>query len=98
MGGGKTLPAGCSLVDVEGIEYADVGGHLTPQGGPVSSRDNGYNGFTITRLGGLPAGSLAVHCHSWHNGVSAIHLRVVYVISEPDGTDCTASGIVLANP
>jgi hypothetical protein len=92
------LPAGCSVTSVSGIELDYSNGHLVANGSPAASKDNGYNGFTVTRLGGIGASALDALAHVWHDGTSAIHMRVVYDVREPDGTDCTSQGMVQAAP
>jgi len=98
VGVGAQLPVGCSVIEVLGHELSYSNGHLVPLGSPVASKDNHYNGFTVARLGGIGASALDALAHVWHDGASAIHVRVVYDVWEPDGTDCTAQGMVQATP
>jgi hypothetical protein len=95
---GKALPAGCSVMSVLGLEYVSQNGNLVPRGVPVSSKDNGNNGFSILRPGGLNARALDAVAHVWHDGFSAIRVRVVYEVWEADGVDCVEPGITMASP
>lgn len=66
------MVTGCSIISLAGLEYDKLPVTIQPIGLAVSSKDNGYNGFSISRLGGIPAQDLTAFVHAWHNGVSAI--------------------------
>jgi hypothetical protein len=95
---GAALPVGCSVNALLGLEYVLQNGNPVPRGVPVSSKDNGNNGFTILRPGGLNARALDAVAHVWHDGFSAIRVRVVYEVWEPDGVDCVVAGVTRASP
>jgi hypothetical protein len=92
------LPAGCSIISVSGQEYVRTSSGLRPNGSPVAVKDNGNNGFTISRPGGLLPSDLTVHVHVWHDGFSAIRVRAVYALMEADGVDCNVPGLTITSP
>jgi len=94
----RELAVGCSVVAVRGLEYVRQNGAFVPTGGVVASKDNGNNGFTVIRPGGLNARSLDAIAHVWHDGLSAIRMRVVYDVWEPDNVDCVVPGETIAKP
>jgi subtilase family protein len=98
---GKLMVAGCAVGSVAGLEYRpqpSPGGPLLPSGTPVVTLDNGNNGFTVSRAGGVSPLSLETIAHVWHDGVSAIRMRVTYVVWEPDGVDCNLPGATITSP
>ena len=95
---GVMLPSGCSVISARGLEYESQAGSFQPRGAVTSSKDNGYNGFTVSRPGGLSPQDLTALAHVWHDGTSAIRMRVVYEIWEPNGTDCRTRGAMRKAP
>jgi hypothetical protein len=95
---GQELPVGCSVVWVRGLEYVSQNGALVPSGSVVESKDNGNNGFTVLRSGGLGPRALDAVAHVWHDGLSAIRMRVAYRVWEPDSVDCVQPGVTIATP
>ena len=85
---GITMPAGCIVQSVSGVQY-DKGGNIIPP--TAATADNGGSGYTITSTATLPNG-LDTNVHTWHNGVSGVFVRVVYTVSQPPGTDCAVPG------
>lgn len=88
--------AGCSVRQVLGQEYVrGPAGGLVPFGVPVQEADRGDRGFTVLRPSGwlgnqqsIPPEGLSVYVHAWHDGLSAVWVRPVYVFDEPFGVDC----------
>jgi hypothetical protein len=95
---GRVLPRGCSMAACYGLEYVRQNGEIVPNGSAVEIKDNGNNGFTISRPGGLGAGSLEVYAHVWHDGLSSIRVRAVYDVWEADGIDCVEPGVTRLAP
>jgi hypothetical protein len=95
---GRILPVGCSVLRLRGLEFWQQNGVLVPYGSPVESKDNGNSGFTIARPGGLGPGSLDAAAHVWHDGLSAIRVRIVYDVWEPDNVDSVQPGVTRVAP
>jgi hypothetical protein len=94
----SALPYGCAVHSVKGLMYREQNGNFVPDGSPVESIDNGNNGFTVSRPGGLAAEELEALAHVWHDGSSALRMRVVYQVWEPDGGDCWVPGATRTAP
>ena len=92
---GRLLPAGCSVAAVRGLEYVQQNGVFVPRGGVVETKDNGNNGFTVLRPGGLGPQALDAVAHVWHDGLSAIRMRVSYEVWEADTVDCVEPGVTI---
>jgi hypothetical protein len=86
------MPAGCVVQNMWGVDYHHTG---TVTGFP--SLNESFHGFTIT-----PATSslrnLDANVHTWHDGLSAIRVRVQYNIQEPNGIDCAVPGKTQDSP
>jgi hypothetical protein len=90
------FPDGCSVVDVSGQEYTkNAAGQIVPLGTPLAVNNWPNRGFTITRpdlssLGNRPIrpNEMAVHVHAWHDGVSAVRVRPVYLVDQTAGVNC----------
>ncbi|MFD9196071.1 S8 family serine peptidase [Streptomyces phaeochromogenes] len=95
---GRQLRDGCSVVSVRGLEYARKDGVFVPVGVAAESKDNGHNGFTVRRPGGIGPRSLDAIAHVWHDGLSAVRMRVAYEVWEVDPVDCVEPGITRAVP
>lgn len=91
---GQRLPAGCSVINVRGQAMV----RAAAVGSPVPSMDFGDHGFTVAA--GQPGDpeALDAQVHSWHDGLTAVALRVAYDVSEPAGTDCSVAGILQDMP
>ncbi|WP_433532863.1 M4 family metallopeptidase [Micromonospora sp. CA-263727] len=86
---GLMLPAGCQIESVRGLHYH--GG--VPEGAPALWLSHqGLHGFRISRPS-LDPRALETDVHWWHEGISAIFVRVQYDIFEPAGVDCLTTGL-----
>jgi len=95
---GQQMPSGCSVISISGNEYDYINGRLQPYGFPAAFKNNGYNGFTILRPGGLSARDLTANAHVWHDGLHAVRVRIVYTIHEANGVDCNVPGLTRETP
>jgi Zn-dependent metalloprotease len=87
------MPAGCEIIDIAAIDYHSG----VPYGSPSPGAVHGGHNFSVSRVYTHPA-SLAAFVHTWHDGASAVRVRVVYTIAEPDGTDCSVPGATQDTP
>lgn len=93
---GLTTRAGCNVREVLGQEYVkNSNGNVVPFGAPVAQSDSGNRGFSVSRPSGwagnqqaIPPEGLSAYVHAWHDGLSSVRVRPVYVIDEPAGIDC----------
>lgn len=91
---GRSMPAGCEIQSVLGLED-----HRTvTQPPPVTTLDHDVHGFTVSRVNSGDPRSLAVNVHWWHDGTSAIAVRVLYNIVEDEGVDCSVPGATQDTP
>jgi hypothetical protein len=90
------MPAGCQLVAIKGVHYHRTKLEPTPV---TATYHHGSHGFTISGSDGVtdPA-DLSTNAHWWHDGWSAIALRAVYDVLEPEGTDCSVPGATQDTP
>jgi Zn-dependent metalloprotease len=91
---GVQLPAGCSVINVRGIAMNRTG----PVGSAVPSMDFGDHGFRVSAGQPGDPSALDAFVHSWHDGLTAVALRVAYDVVEPEGTDCLVPGALQDTP
>ena len=91
---GVRMPDGCTIETVLGQEYHHGEG---PVNSPTSHLDHGDHGFRVIREVTDPR-NLDVKIHWWHDGLSAVFVRAVYMILEDDGTDCMVPGYTIETP
>jgi len=87
-----SMPMGCSVLSVLGQLIEVQENHYVNSGFPRQVFDDGARGFTITRPTGLSPERLDTNVHLWHDGLSAIRVRVYYQVSEPEGVDASVQG------
>lgn len=90
VNGGVVMPAGCAVLTALGQRLDGSYNNYGPPLTYLSLVTSG--GFTIARPGGIGARNLDVDARVWHNGISAIRVKVHYAVSEPDGVDCNVPG------
>jgi hypothetical protein len=90
---GARMPIGCKVTRVLGV-LVDSSGVPEPGRVPKQSDDAGSHGFTINRDETLDTNDLQVTVHQWHDGLSAVRTRPVYVVEQPAGTDCLVPGVL----
>lgn len=93
IGAGASMPPGCEVVYVQGVDYHGT----TPITPPAGSVSHGGHGFTATSTSSATNG-LDMSMHWWHDGVSSIKVRAAYVIKEPYGTSCSVPGVTRDTP
>ncbi len=94
VNGGVQLPAGCSVINIRGIAM----NRTAPVGGPVPAMDFGDHGFRVSAGQPGDPSALDAFVHSWHDGLTAVALRVAYDVVEPEGTDCLVPGALQDTP
>lgn len=94
VNGGARLPVWCKVAYVRGLPMD----RTVPVGAPVPVMDFDSHGFRVAAGQPSDRQALDAQVHSWHDGLSAIALRVAYDLDEEDGTDCLVPGLLQESP
>lgn len=91
---GIHLPPGCAVRKVRALLNERSQSASTP----LSDLDLVTRGFSVSA--GQPGDATALDAlvHTWHDGLSAIAIRVAYDIAQDQGADCLVPGVLQENP